>query len=253
MKQLTLVFTLLLFATSNTFAQKQKSGTKLSEVRKNKNHLDLDIKNIFNGLGGATILYKRNFEMGDLIEVNAIKLIRFSAQMNNQITFTDDIQRTINDTVFVPDHPTDIMDFQFGIGFERQKMNKNFVHYYGVDAIFNFAKSNDDFGFGDNRSVNGVINNRARRNGYERNVRTIKTGLNPFFGIKYYFTKSISLGIETGLAMVYFSQKTTAFLGEEKMVDGVVETSIVEKETVNAKGIQTKFNNLRFVTVGYTF
>lgn len=248
MKKLAITLSLIVCASLNMFSQEKKIGAELSEVRKNKNQLDLDIKNIFNGLGNATLLYKRSFQVGELINVNSIRLIRLSGRVNNQITFTDDPTREPDDTTNVRYHPSDLVNFQVGLGFERQKMNKNFVHYYGIDGIISFFKLDDDFS---NGTIGGITNNITPTT--DRFIRTLKTGINPFFGIKYYFTSRISIGIETGFAILYFNQSITEVGFEEEFVNGQSEVVFVEDEPVKSSGIQTRFNNLRFLTIGYTF
>ncbi|RMG85405.1 MAG: hypothetical protein D6714_06005 [Bacteroidetes bacterium] len=248
MKRIAIALLFTLLASVYMFSQNHKIGAELSEIRKNKNHLDLDIKNIFSGLGNATLLYKRSYQSGDLIDVNSIRLLRLSARIDNQITFTDDPTRKPNDTAFVFFHPSDIIDFQIGLGFERQKMNKHFVHYFGVDGILNFFKSDDDFL---NAYFSGVANNSTRTT--DRFLKVIRTGINPFFGVKYYFTPRISIGIETGISLLYFNQTIREVELEEKLVNGRLEVSFVEGDPVKSNGIQTRFNNLRFLTVGYTF
>jgi len=248
MKRLTTALCLFVFSTLNTFSQNNSFGTDFSEIRKNKNHLELDVKNIFFGLGlenvfASSLLYKRTFQRGELIDVNSIQLVRFLGRINNQITFADDPASEPYDTTNV--QPTDLFNFQLGIGFERQKMNKNFVHYYGVDGIIDFLKSDDNFS---NVSIGGTTNKSN-----DRFIRTIRTGVNPFFGIKYYFSSRISIGIETGVSILYFNQSITEVGFEQKIVNGQLEKVLVKDEPSKSQGIWTGFNNLRFLTIGYTF
>lgn len=249
MKKVTFAFFLIVSAITSIFAQEIKSRTAISEVRKNKNQLEVDIKNVFHGLGNATILYKRAYQSGNLVDVNSIQLIRFSAQINNQMTFTNDPTRTssLEDTevVFFPSNLTDI---QLGIGYEKQQMNKNFVHYFGADGVFHFFKSDDDFA---NGYFGGVTNNLTGTT--DRLITTFRAGVNPFFGIKYYFTNSISIGIETGVSLLYFNQAITEVKREQELSNGEFINSFVEDAPTKSSGIQTRFNNLRFLTIGYTF
>jgi len=248
MRTLTIVFGLLFFVFADIYAQKEKGGVELSKIRANKNQIDLDIKNIFNGLSGATLLYKRSFKTGKLIEVNAIQLLRFSGRINNQITFTEDPNREPDNMDTAILFPSDILNFQVGIGFERQKMNKRFVHYYGIDGVFNMFKNDDDFS---NGSLGGITINAT--NSTDRLITSIRTGVNPFFGIKYYFTNQLSVGIETGIAILYFNQKITEISIGQDFVDNELVTVVNEEDPVVSEGLQTNFNNLRFLTVGYAF
>lgn len=61
MKRIAIALLFTLLASVYLFSQSHKIGVELSEMRKNKNHLDLDIKNIFSGLGNATLRYKRSY------------------------------------------------------------------------------------------------------------------------------------------------------------------------------------------------
>ncbi len=60
MKNFTLTFALIIFAITISFSQEKKYGVELSEIRKNKHHLEVDVKDFLFGLGGATIIYKKN-------------------------------------------------------------------------------------------------------------------------------------------------------------------------------------------------
>lgn len=247
-QKLTFALALLLLSCTHLYAQSNKFGAELSEIRKNKNQIDVDIKNIFTGLNRATLVYKRAFQAGDLVDVNAIKLIRFSGSFNNQITFTEDPTRLPDNNIVVELHPSNILDVQVGIGFEKQKMNKDFVHYFGIDGIINYTKSDDDL---PNGTLGGVINNATSTT--DRLISNTRAGIVPFFGIKYYFTNRLSLGIETGLAILYFNQSITEVIVEANLVNGQIVTTFEEDDPVKSSGIQTNFNGLRFLSIGYTF
>ncbi len=241
----TLILTLFIFSLQ---AQDKKIGAELSEIRKQKNHIDLDIKNVFRGLGSATILYKRTYQSGDLIDVNSIKSIRFLARFNNQIALSDPPSTFTNNETFAAFHPSNVLDLFFGFGLERQKMYKGFVHYYGIDFVGYFNKSDDDIS-------NGVIGTLTVNltETTDRKLQTLKGGINPFFGIKYYFTDRLSLGVETGFEISYFSQKTTELVSSQQIIGGEFVPVVEELEPFVSNGILTAFNNLRFLTIGYTF
>ena len=241
-----LFFTIILLSAS--YAQEQTTGTELSEIRKNEYKVDLDVKNFFSGFNGASIIFKKKYQRGNLIDVSAIKSLRLSVQFNNQITFTKDPTKLNGDTTQVGLFPSNVLDFQVGFGFEKQVMHKGFVHYYGIDAIVNYYKNDDDYSNGTLGSI--TINNTLTS---DRFVKTIKGGINPFFGVKYYFSKRISVGLETGIELSYFNMTTTETKTEKTFVDGVAATNFIIHSPITSQGIITKFNNLRFLTVGYTF
>lgn len=85
--------------------------------------------------------------------------------------------RKPNDTTNVFFHLSDMIDFQIGLEFERQKMNKHFVHYFGVDGTLNFFKSDDGFF---NAYFSEVANSSTRTT--DRFLKVMRTGINPFFG-----------------------------------------------------------------------
>lgn len=200
-------------------------NTNLSEIRKYNNQIELDIKNLFTGFEGASLLYKRKLETGKLIAVNEIKLLRLMAELTTVIRFgNNDLPTVTGDTSFV--FIQDRLNFRLGVGFEKQKKNKNFVHYYGMDAIFGYSKREYYVPISFGVSV-------------PRIVKFMRVGVNPFFGIKYYVTKRISLGIETGIELSYLH---------------LIESSIPEnREVSNSNGFFAQLNNLRFITLGYVF
>lgn len=252
MKTLLTTLVLIVFVAFNALSQDTKGKARMSEIQKNKNQIDLDIKNIFNGLGNATLLYKRAIKNNndnpskEAMNLNTLRLIRFSGSINNQFSFTDDPSKDPNDTTISLFHPTNVIDMRLGVGFETQKIHKNFTHYYGIDGIFEIIKYDDDFPI----SRTGLINTAG---GPDRYTRVLRAGVHPFFGIKYYFTSNISLGIETGLSLVYFHQAITEVGFEERVLSGQIIQVFVEREPVKSEGFRTTFNNLKLLTVGYAF
>ncbi len=177
--------------------------------------------------------------------MNSIQLLRFMGAFENQFTITPDPNRDTDNNQSSVIHPSNSIDIQLGIGFEKQTMNKDFVHYYGVDGIVNYTRADDDYS---NGKIGGVTNNYVSTT--DRLIRVLRTGVNPFFGIKYYFNSSISIGLETGIEVAYFNQKITEV---ESFYNVINILEFNELEPVTSHGIQALFNNIRFVTVGYTF
>ncbi|MFT4664750.1 MAG: hypothetical protein ACI9XB_001698, partial [Gammaproteobacteria bacterium] len=231
----TVLALLFLFSyTANLFCQSKIKTTELSEVRKNKSHIEIGLrsfKSIWDNTASGTILFKRTYSTGDLVEVNSIKLLRAYLTINSQINFTDDPSRTPEDSTDVQLHPSDRIDLTLGLGFEKQKRNKSFVHYYGNDFFCRYFKSDDDY---PNGSIGGLTLNNTSTT--DRLVRTLKAGVNPFIGIKYYFTDQISLGIETGFQMFYFNSKFTEVSFENVGINGQNDIQFVKKTPVVSDG-----------------
>jgi hypothetical protein len=113
----------------------------------------------------------------------------------------------------------------------------------------NLSYSNDDTFYASTRG--GVVNNFNYF--YDRTIWIFRFGVNPFVGVKYYFTARLSLGVETGFSIFYFEQKSAEIHVEQGFINGQLSPVYVKYGPVKSNGIQTKFNNLRFVTIGYTF
>ncbi|MFN0013341.1 MAG: hypothetical protein ACKVU2_02230 [Saprospiraceae bacterium] len=240
MKNITLAFALWAFGATITHAQDSKTGAHLSEIRKNKNQIDLDVKNLFNGLSGATLLYKRSYQTGDLIDVSAIKLIRFSASINNQVL--------LGEKNIPWSAAANNIDLQIGVGIEKQVMHNGFVHYYGADLVAGYYNSNAIF---NTIEPGGIL---VDYYGNQVRGRSIRAGLNPFFGIKYYFTSRLSIGLETGMSLMYFHASVTEQVVTRTLVNNqIIYTNVYTSNLPASSGFQTRFNNLRFLTVGYTF
>jgi hypothetical protein len=252
MQKIAIVLVLAVLCSGNLFSQDRKMGAPLSEVRKNKNQLDLDVKNIFNGLSGATLIYKRTYQIGDLVDVNSIRLLRFSARINNDIVLKDTYLTntspylTYLNSSGVRDNS---LSMGLAIGVERQKASKNFVYYYGIDAGVYFDKSN--FYYTRSYTVTGLLITSYTIS--QATTQRIEAGLSPLFGLKYYFTDRISIGIETGITVSFFSQSARETISAVDVINGTQQVSTVTYDPVKSSGIRTSFNNLKFVTVGFTF
>lgn len=246
-----LITTISLLITIQAIAQTDNS---ISEIRKNKHQIELgfrSIMSIYDNTSSATILFKKKFQTGDLIEVNSVKYLRAYFSFNTQINFTDDPTRMNQDSTDLGFHPADIIDITFGLGIEKQFQNKKFVHYIGTDLYGQIFKSDDDFP--GNSSIGGVVSNST--NTTDRTVRSINTGLSPFFGIKYYITDQFSVGIESGFRLTYFNTKfqeiRTINVFDQDL--GQTITVFQELEPVVSNGIRFNFLGIRFITVGYSF
>ena len=126
-KSFGLLISLLLISLS-LFSQNKKFGVELSKIKQQKHHFELDIRNIFNGLGGATLLYKKRRNKDLENDDEALKLLRLTASLNSSVNFDSNI----NDFTTLLNDPIDVTSIGFGIGVEKQKMNKHFVHYFGI-------------------------------------------------------------------------------------------------------------------------
>jgi hypothetical protein len=230
-------------------AQKDNS---ISEIRKNKYQIELgfrSIKSIYDNTASATILFKKQVQTGDLVEVNSVKFLRAYFSVNTQVNFKDDPTRMRQDSTFIGFHPADVIDLIFGIGIEKQFQNKKFVHYIGTDIYGQFYKSDDDFPI--NAIIGGVISNSTHTT--DRTVRTINTGINPFFGIKYYITNQFSVGIESGFRLTYFNSKFQEIRSIFSSSIGQNNFDFEEFGPVVSNGFRFHFLGVRFITVGYSF
>lgn len=174
--------------------------------------------------------------------------MRYSASIFNQYTLTKDPTRLPNDTTNVGLHPSNRFDFQLGLGYEKQFMNKKFVHYYGVELNWNYFNEDDDYY---NAVLSRVYNNFT--NTTDRLVRVFRVGPIPFVGAKYYIRDYLSIGVETGFSIYYFNQKITEVSKKLELVNGEYQYVFVKDKPIISHGLQTFFNNLRFVTIGYAF
>jgi len=231
-----------------------QTNNSISEIRKNDYQIELgfqSIKSIYNNTSSATILFKKRYETGDLVDVKSVKYLRAHFAVNTQINFTDDPTRMNQDSTDVGFHPADVIDLTFGIGLERQFQNRNFVHYIGTDLYGQIFDSDDDFP--SNVSIGGVVSNSTRTT--DRTVRSVNAGISPFFGIKYYISDQFSVGIESGFRLTYFNTKFQEIrtFTEFDQVTGQTSTVFEELEPVVSNGLRFNFLGVRFITLGYSF
>ena len=108
------------------------------------------------------------------------------------------------------------------------------------------------------RAISFIFNNQntstiGNFNGEQTNLTTNSFGVGvlPFFGVKYYITNRLSIGIETGFAATF----TQAFNREDTLdfINGEL-TAFNKGETTRAAGnFRAFFSNLRFLNLGVNF
>ena len=240
-------FTLILFA-AMAFTAAGQSGeglNDLSEIRKNKFQVDVDLRSILSGLGGAGLVFKAKIEPGKFVSVSSIKLLRANLRFNNSIGF----QNYFKDTLVNSSYPKNNIDMQGGIGIERQYLHKKFVHYYGIDIIGSYYQ-NDNIS-----QYLGVSNQDPYVYSYIFKYHQYKVGINPFFGVKYYLTDRFSIGIETGVEISYYRLHDKEYFRNWRINQAgeVYDYTVTKIQDKSFSGLLTNFNNIRFLTAGYTF
>lgn len=247
-----LVFLVLLISSTFSFAQIKFQSADLSEVSKHKFHAEIGVSSLsrlWNGTAGGTLLLKRSFGGKDLATINSIKLLRTFVSVNAQINFSDDPNKMIGDTSGVVLHPAERSNVSFGIGLEKQKQGKRLSHTYGLDFFGQY--SNTDSGTRFPAVFNDITF--STLSSTNRFVQTIKVGINPFIGAKYYFNDQFSLGIEAGFQIFYLNTKITEVEFERRFVDNKFLSVYTEKAPVSVGGLGILFNGVRFITMGYAF
>lgn len=201
MKQIKMLMVLLV-CTVTLFGQEKGTLEKSNHYLQHNHQLDIDIKNIFNGLGNATILFRKKLKP-NLDHPDKIRLLRFQGQFGTRIATNDQLS-------------SNSLNAAFGIGLEKQIAKGRFVHYYGVDLINRVSWTKD-------RLPNSNLS-RIRYN-YSASVL-------PFFGVKYFLTDRINIGLETAFSIGYRHQKN---------------------DDISSNEFFASYSNLRFLTLGYTF
>jgi len=238
MKKTYLLLSILLISTF-LFSQKENNRVDFSEIKEYKNHLELDVKRVFQDLAGATIIYKRLSKKQIENKPNTLKLIRYMGRFDNEIRFDggDPLSSTNNTST-----DTDIFT-SLSVGIEKQIQFKKMVHYHGVDIQGNVR-----------------INNRIREStnsigtfNYKNNKSDYSIGLVPFFGIKYYFNNRFSIGAETGVSFGY--RFGINKLQNDNIIITNGETTVQEGDPniSTSHEFYTYFSNLRLLSIGYLF
>ena len=117
MKRL-MILGILLIIVVKAFGQQTES---INEVRKNNYQIELgfpSIQSIYSNTSSATILFKKKYQRGQLIEVNSVKYLRTYFSFNGQVNFSDDPTQNPVDSTDVAFHPSSATNFSFGLGLD---------------------------------------------------------------------------------------------------------------------------------------
>lgn len=239
MKKYILILIVLVTFSSILFSQNTDSLQLLNDKRQFKNELALDVKNAFAILSGAQIMFKKQINPGNLIEVNAIRSLRFFARARGQISFADEVD--LDTLPAINTRPHDRMDFLIGFGFEKQSIKKDLITYYGMDAEFGYYFLNDDFSSSFRYDISSGFASED-----ENDILLISADFVPFFGIKRYLTKRLSLSIETGFNVGGFYRRTRSIT-----LDGI--RTLEDRQEFSSYGLKASFRNLRFINLAYIF
>lgn len=242
MNKLLSISTLILFLGIDLSGQSDKLATDISEIRKNKYQVELGFRSassVFYNTASATILFKKKYNRGKLIDVSSIKFLRAFVGINFDLKLKKDVY-------FNSELPQNL---SFGLGFEKQFQNRKFVHYYGLDLFLNYFKGMDYYSY--YRSFSEEMSVRYMFFQYNESIHT---GIIPFFGFKYHITNQFSVGIETGLSLGFlFSEIKDGVLiiRDQYNVSQEVERSIFPARSENS--IRANFLGLRLISLGYSF
>jgi hypothetical protein len=244
---------LILFG-ANLFGQDPKAEPSIREIRKNNYQVEFgyrSIQNITLNTAAASIIFKKKFSPGKLIDLTSIKFLRAYLTLNANIKFKTDAfplgdeyynYYYSNDYLANSDFLRRNTDVSVGFGIEKQFQKRRFVHYFGGDLSVSYYDRKRDY------YSNGTGYH------YFKTYKTISTGLIPFLGLKYYLTDQLHFGLETGFALSYYHSNisdvsyTYLLLNNDQFVlDNIARRRSFEN------GIRLNFLGLRFITLGYTF
>lgn len=241
---------LLLMATTLPAQEDVKKGD-MSEIRRNNYQVELgfgSIRSIYDNTASATILFKKKYNQGDLLDVTTVSFLRGYFTFNSQANFGGDTIVFGRSPLpgFNPVESFNNIDLTLGLGLEKQFQNRRFVHSVGCDLFTRYSDGirGDEYGY-----FNGFANIFALVN----TERSIEAGLLPFIGLKYYITDQLSVGIESGLSMSYYNRNVTESIYEREIINGQVFDTVEHADPIVVSGLRFRFLGLRFFTLGYSF
>ncbi len=237
-------FLMVCFVTFS-YSQSENKNPNISELRKNNYQVELNFKtvqNIYSNTAAATLMFKKKYNPGELIDITSIKFLRTYLTLNSNINLGND---TFPNKHFMLNYK-EMINLTFGLGIEKQFQNRKFVHYLGCDIFTNY--------YDGSKIINYYYTNSFM--GYNMNYeyeKTINSGLIPFIGLKYYVTDQLSFGIETGLSLSYYSSKINNVYYSLDFVNGKEVYNKTELTPFIENGIKFNYLGLRFITIGYSF
>ncbi len=236
---------LVAFFGVNLCSQNSDNKPKIAEIRKNNYQIELgfsSIQNIYSNTAAATIMFKKKYNPGELIDVSSIRFLRAYFTLNSEFRFDGD---TFPKRLFAFDSRKNV-NLSVGFGIEKQFQNRNFVHYFGCDFFTHYYNGGRNQGY----SFFNVLTNYSVLYQYEKNINL---GLIPFFGLKYYVTDQLSFGVETGLSLSYYYSKFKDVQYSFEFINGQEVYSQRNFIPFTEYGMKFNFLGLRFINIGYAF
>ncbi len=233
------LFFCIVFQIISQEIDKDQIQQTLKDKRKFKNEFSLDMKHIgLNSLfNGSTLLYKRSFRTGKLIDLNSIRAMRIGIKANIQDNLNERhpsleiINNSSNDVRLIAQNKYNL-ELLFGL--EKQNSLNHIIAYYGMDMVLGYNFVDDDVS---NYTLGNIDFDYLESTDFEFQI--IRLGINPFFGLKYYFTKFLGISMETGFYTGFFKSK--------------VKHLINDNLEIKSNGYQFQFNNIRFINLSYHF
>jgi hypothetical protein len=246
------LLSVLIFVSTEIVSGQDSLQTRpISEIRRNKYQVELGLGSIsalWSNTTGGSVLFKKRMDIGELIDITSVKYYRIYSSFNTDIRLDTAVAKVggIYNSTYSSD---DYVDFELGIGFEKQFRNKMFVHYYGADLLTRINYRNDTRTY---YNYSNNFNNEYTNIETRLDSRT-SLGVSPFIGIKYYITKQLSFGLESGMYLSYYFGK---YKETDKYYDGRENPTLLQEfigNEIPVKGLNFAFDVLRFFTIGYSF
>lgn len=215
------IIIIILFSFFSSFAQNEE---KKQQYNIHKNEVGIDFQNLFSGVLGASVIYKKRIGEKKFISLDEKKALRISLGGRGELPLTDRLD-VLNDTLS-PLNFTDLLreGFQFHclVGLEWQKQRNRVQYFYGLETGFRYFKYKRLVGW----SWNSISGYTFRFND-EVNQSIPLIG---FFGVKYFLSKEFSISIETNLQVNYQHEKIDRTLINRQNGTEFESKDIIRKE-----------------------
>ena len=229
------------------FSQNNDSLTKLN--RKFRHEVAVDLQGLIMRTPGTALIFKVRNGSSTYPEKTVARNLRLQVGFGGTVPASVNTTITDSSTFRYSQKATAAYSVQALAGTEMVHFYGRFNFYYGCDAGYFYSYASSGYSLTlMNRYSSAFSVSNGTFSWLETDTYTNAVVLNPFLGFKYRFATHFSVGIESGVNIMYYMQRTKI-----NTIPHYYNTAFSAKNiaTNNTNGFSALTQYIRFFTINY--